>query len=179
MATKGKNAKSMAAEPTMVESQSAAAALVLQHLRSLHAQIPGFQQPASNAEQQRLISNAGVSQDYLESACVMLESSPALAAATAIDPARVREAVRFAAAYEPVADELEALARAVRYTILVRRDAAGKDARVLFNVAAALARKPENVRLKPFLSEMKKANKRPARKPKAAPAAEFKAGKDL
>jgi predicted phage tail protein len=178
--------------PLTPVSFSAAAGVLLEKIRALHADVPNFKQPMSKSEQQRLISNAGVDDDFLDGAAVMLESSPALRSVSGVEPESLRETVRFAAAYIAVVDELAAFSRAVAHTILVRRDASGKDARAIYDLAKALSRKPEGASLLPHIAQMKKKTKRTAKSKKAdarvtadiagdepqmQPA--FKAGKDL
>ena len=163
---------------TPVGSQSAEVSAFLEKLMALEADVPGFRYPSGYTEQRRLISNAGVDNEYLEAVAVMLERSPELRAASGVDPQALRDTIRFDAAYGAIPERLEAFARGVRFTILLRRDAAGKDARAAFEMAKALARKPTGAVLAQHVAEIKRTNKRRTpRKPDVK--AEFKAGKDL
>src|SRR5256885_9340816 len=124
-------------------SQSAAAAALLEKIRALRSDLPGFTQPQKTTASRRLASNAGLPDDFLESVTVAVQSSPALAAASGINPDEVRETIRFSAAYGPVAEELDAMARAVRHTINVRRANTAQDSLAAYEVAKGLARKTD------------------------------------
>ncbi|HYM62609.1 MAG TPA: hypothetical protein VEZ11_17125 [Thermoanaerobaculia bacterium] len=99
------------------------------------------------------------------------------------------DAVRFGAAFSPVADELEAMARAVRHTVAIRKSTAGTDALNTHNLAKSLERRPEGADLAAQVAEMRKALGRggkrraappvPAEAAKAEAAGQFKAAKDL
>lgn len=153
---------------TMTASHSAAANLVLQKIRSLRTEIPGFTQPQSAREEQRLIANASVPDEFHETVSVAVGSSPALAAASGVNPDDVRDAIRFSAAYSPVADELEAVAHAVRHTIALRRAAAAQETLAAYDLAKGLARRPESADLVPHIADMRRTLKRSGTRRKAS-----------
>jgi hypothetical protein len=114
-------------------------------------------------------TSASVPDDFLEAAAVAVESSIVLKTATGLEPDNVREAVAFATAYGPVAEEAEALARSIRHTISVRRSQAGTDALQAYNIAKGLARKPEGAVLSSHIQEMKRTLGRGGHKRVTAP----------
>ena len=157
---------------TTVVSHSEDASKVLEKVRTLREQIPGFAQPSNKTAARRLVGNAGVSDDFLETVAVAVQASQALKSASEVDPAAMRDAIRFAAAYGPVADELESLASAVRFTINVRRAESATEALAAYDLAKGLARKKEGASLVPHISDIRKAlNRGGHRKVAAKPAA--------
>jgi hypothetical protein len=164
----------------MIESQSAIVATFLEKLVNLESEIPGFRYPATAADLQRLISNAGVDDQYLEAVAVMLDRSAELRAASGVEAEGLRETVRFDSAYAVIPERFEAFARGVRYTLLLRRDAAGKDARAVFELAKALARKSSGAVLAPHVAAIRKLTKRdsPRKQAVKGSAVQLKAGKE-
>jgi hypothetical protein len=106
--------------------------------------------------------------DFLESVSVAVQSSPSLASASGLNPDDVREAIRFSAAFNPVADELEALARAVRHTISVRRANAAQECLAAYDLAKGLARKAGGADLVARVAEIRKTIKRGGSRKKTA-----------
>ena len=173
--------KTAATAPT--ESHSASANALLTEIRAIREKIPGFAVAPNKTAAQRLVANAGLDDAFLETVCVAVQSSPSLQAASNCDVNEIREAIRFAAAYGAVADELESLASAVRFTINSRRSAAGQECLAAYDLAKGLARKPAGANLVPHIADMKRDMNRGGNRKKAkaadAPTAQFKAGKDL
>lgn len=62
-------------------------------------------------------------------------------------PAETRDKLRYADAYSPLADELEALAQFVRYSVNAARNAAGSEALTIYSLAQRLAKRRENAGL--------------------------------
>jgi hypothetical protein len=162
----------------MIESQSAIVAAFLEKLVGMESEIPGFRYPITPADMQRLISNASVDDRYLETIAVMLDRSAELRSAAGIEGDALRGTVRFDTAYNVIPDRFEAFARGVRFTLLLRRDAAGKEARAVFELAKALARKPSGAVLAPYVAEIKKLTKRESPRKESAKrvSAQAKAG---
>lgn len=144
-----------ALDPTVRPSQSAAAKAILDNLRGLREQIPGFV-AAPAGRQAAVVTRAAMPSSFLEAAAVAAESSDQLRTAGSLDPDDLRETIAFAAAFEAVADEAEAFARSMRYTIAVRRSKAAEDALQTYGIAKSLVRKPEAAALVPHVGEMKK-----------------------
>jgi len=142
--------------PNKTLSHSADAAALLGDIRSLREKIPGFTQPQSSQAARRIIANAAVPDGFLESVSVAVQSSPSLKDASAVDPEAVRDVIRFSAAYAPVAEELEALARAVRHTISVKRAETAQSSLAAYDLAKGLARKTDGADLVPHIAEMRK-----------------------
>lgn len=169
-------------------SYSDAAQAVLDSIRAIHEQIPGYTPPRTPGETKKLTTSAAVPSDFVELVAVAIKGSPALSAASNVNADSLRDAVGFGAAFSPVADELEAMARAVRHTVALRKSAAGTDALNTYNLAKSLTRRPEGADLAAQVAEMRKAlgrggKRRPASPAPVTPAAaatpDFRAGKDL
>ena len=143
-------------------SQSEAAARVLEKIRNLSKDVPGFAQPKSKKVARSLVASASLSDSFLETVAVAIQSSPDLASASRVDPNEVRDAIRFAAAYGAVADELEAFARGVRHTINIKRSAAVQGSLAAYDLAKGLARSSDGAALVPHIAEIRKTIKRGA-----------------
>ena len=63
----------------------------------------------------------------------------------------------FAGAYEPVADEFEAMAHFLRHSITAARHEAGTAALMAYEVAKRLAKKPANAGLADYVADMSEA----------------------
>ena len=72
-------------------------------------------------------------------------------------PAHVREQIAYADAYDPVADELEALASFLRYSTTAARHAAGSEALTTYSLAQRLAKRAKYAHLKPYVEDMRRA----------------------
>lgn len=151
-------------------SHSAAASAVLEKIRALRGDIPGFTQPQSRAASQKLMPNASLPDEMLETVSVAIGSSPSLKSASDVEPESVRDTIRFSAAYGAIADEAEAFARAVRHTINVRRAATAQACLVVYDLAKGLARKPEGADLVPYIQDIRKTIKRGGRRRTVRPA---------
>jgi hypothetical protein len=127
--------------PTPV-SHTAAAQAMVEQARAMRQQVPHLVFPTSKGEAQRLSNAASVPPEF----------------------------VRFADAFDPVADELEALAQFIRHSTLAARNKAGSEALTTFAVAKRLAKRPENADLLPHVENMRRALGR-TRKGKSHPAA--------
>ena len=135
----------------------------------MRQQIPHLVFPTSKGEAQRLSNAASVPPEFVELSAVSVTNSAALVRSGALDPAQTRDLMRYAKAYDPVADELEALAQFIRHSTLAARNKAGSEALVIFAVAKRLAKRPENGDLLPLVEDMRRALGR-TRKGKSKPA---------
>src|SRR5438874_3064315 len=155
---------------TAVISHSEDASKVLDRVRALRELIPGFAQPQNKTAAQRLIANANRSDEFLETVAVAVQASPNLKAASGVDPASLRDSIRFGAAYSAIADELDALASAVRFTINIKRSASAEEALAAYDLAKGLARKKEGASLVPHIADIRKSLKPGVRRKTAAAA---------
>ncbi|HSY47769.1 MAG TPA: hypothetical protein VLC46_03075 [Thermoanaerobaculia bacterium] len=143
---------------------------MIEQARAMRQQIPHLVIPTSKGEAQRLSNAASVPPEFVELSAVSVKNSLALVRVGALDPAQTRDLMSYAKAYDPVADELEALAQFIRHSTLAARNKAGSEALTTFAVAKRLAKHPENADLLPFVDDMRRALGR-TRKGKSKPAA--------
>jgi hypothetical protein len=126
-------------------------------LQRWREQIPRFVIPAASDATRRLNSVASVSPVFVELTNVALANQPVLVRTEGATPGQVRDLVSYADAYSPVADELEALAHFVRYSVTVARNVAGNEALTTYSLAQRLAKLPQNAHLKPHVADMRRA----------------------
>ena len=126
-------------------------------LQRWREQIPRFAIPATADATQRLVSAASVSPVFVELTNVAIANQPVLVRLEGATPAQVRDLVRYADAYSPLADELEALAHFIRYSVTAARNAAGTEALTTYSLAQRLAKIPRNAQLKPYVADMRRA----------------------
>ena len=125
-------------------------------LRRWREQIPNFVIPATTDATVRLNSAASVSPAFIELTNVAIANQPVLVRAKGRTPAQVRDMVAYADAYAPLADELEALAKFVRHSTALARNAAGVEALTTYALAQRLAKQPGNGALVPYVADMRR-----------------------
>ena len=156
------------ATPSPVSHTDAAQALVDQ-TRAMRQRIPNFVVPTSRGEASRLSNAASVPPEFVELSAVAVKNSTALVRGGALDPDQTRDLMTFADAYDPLADELEALAQFIRHSTLAARNKAGSEALMTYAVSKRLAKRPETADLAPHVADMRRALGR-TRKAKSQPA---------
>ena len=120
-------------------------------------QIPRFLIPESPREVLRLNSAASVPPEFVELTIVAVANQKELVRGESATPAEVRDLLRYAEAYSPLADELEALAQFVRFSVNAARNAAGSEALTTYALAQRLAKRRENAGLVPHVADMRRA----------------------
>jgi hypothetical protein len=128
--------------------------LELQRWREL---IPRFVIPETADATQRLSSAASVSPVFIELTNVAVANQPVLVRTEGATAGQVRDLVSYADSYSPLADELEALAHFVRYSVTAARNAAGVEALTTYSLAQRLSKLPQNAHLKPHVADMRRA----------------------
>jgi len=141
----------------------------VEEIRAMRQKIPNFVFPTAKGERRRLVSAATVPPQFIELAAVAVKNSAALVRGGSPDPDVLRDLLAFAEAYEPLADELEALAYFVRHTVTAAKNKAGSDALTTYALTRRLAKRPETADLAPQADAMGRALGR-RRKAKAPPA---------
>jgi len=136
----------------------------LQELRLMRDQIPRFLIPESSKETWRLVNAASVPPEFVELTAVAVANQKTLARDEGATPAEIRDLLRYAEAYSPLADELEAMAQFVRFSVHVARNAAGSEALTVYALAQRLAKRRENAGLVPHVADMRRALGRTRRK---------------
>lgn len=126
-------------------------------LRQTRAVIPHFVIPASAKDTARLQSAASVPPEFVELTAMAVANENALVRGGAATPAQVRDLMHYADAYDPYADELDALAQFVRHSVTAARHAAGSEALTTYSLARRLAKKPEHAALVPRVADMRRA----------------------
>ncbi|HEX7152154.1 MAG TPA: hypothetical protein VF618_11765 [Thermoanaerobaculia bacterium] len=68
----------------------------------------------------------------------------------------MRDLLSYAMAYAPLADELEALAQAVRHSVITARNKVGQEALTIYALAQRMARLAENAGLAAHVADMRR-----------------------
>ena len=133
-----------------------AAQALIETIRGMRGTIPNFVIPASKADAVRLNRAAAVPADFIETTVVAVKNNPVLVRGGAdSEPDTVRDLLSFAEAYEPVAQELEALAKFLRHSTKAARGRAGSEALLTYAVTKRLAKHPATADLVPVRDAMK------------------------
>ena len=140
-------------------------------IRAIRERIPNFVIPSGHGRHMNVA--ASVPEAFIEQAVVAVVNNPALVSGSP-DPARVRDLMSYAAAYVPVAVELEALARFIRHSAAMARYRAGTEALAVYAIAQRLAKQPETADLAPVVAEMRRTLGKTRRKAKPDDEAEPK-----
>ena len=147
---------------------SDAAQARIEEVRALREKIPNLVIPTTKDERRKLAAAASVPPEFVERTAVAVKNSPTLGQVGTTDPEQTRDLMTYAEAYEPLADELEALASFVRHSVIAARNKAGGDALATYVVARRLSRRPQHADLAPHVDDMKRLLGRKGPKPKAA-----------
>ena len=142
----------------------------IQEIRAMRQKIPNLVIPASKGAGRRLVRTASVPKEFVELTAVAVKTNATLERPVGQNLAKDRELTSYAEAYDPVADELEALAHFIRHSVAAARSKVGSSALTTYNVARALAKSPEMADLLPHVEDMSKALGRRRRKSKSQPA---------
>ena len=146
-----------------------AAKVILDKLRALRAEIPGFV-PNVPTEVRQFIATSSLPDPFLESASVSIQASTKLEQAASLDAATLRDAFAFAIAYDAIVQELASLSRAVKHTIRVARAEAGASALDIYAIAQRLSKRKDGADLLPHVEDMRRKLKKRARKTIGEPA---------
>ncbi len=152
---------------SVLASHTREAQVRIDELRAMRQRIPHFKIPAGKGSFHRLVSAASLPPEFIELTAVAVTNSRPLVREGGADPLLTRDLMKFAEAYDPLADELEALAHFVRHSTTAARNRAGRDALVTYALAKRLARLPETTGLAPYVDDMRRALGNRIRKPKA------------
>ena len=137
----------------------------IQELRRWREQIPHFVIPSTADATQRLSAAASISAEFVELTNVAVANQTSLVRAEGLAPDEVRDLVSYADAYDPLADDLEAMAQFVRHSATSARNKAGTEALTTYALAQRLAKLPQNAGLKPHVADMRRALGRRGRRP--------------
>jgi hypothetical protein len=140
----------------------------VEHLRSMREKIPHFTVPTLKGGRKTLATVASLPPEFLEVTTVARTNNPALVRGEATTPAESRNLLTYADAYGPVADELEAMAQFVRFSIAAAKSKAGYEALNTYAIAQRLVRRPEHGNLVPYVADMRRAFGNRGKRPKTA-----------
>jgi hypothetical protein len=156
----------MAAKSSKKAVAQADAETLIKQLRAMQNSVPGFE-VLKVGQRRALGPAANASNDFLLATAAAVDASPALAAATQLDPPSIHDVITFDEGFSQLADEAEALARGIRHTIAIRRAKVGEQSLQAYSIAQGLARSNGDLRL--HVADVKSKLGRGRRKPSAAP----------
>jgi hypothetical protein len=139
-------------------------------IRVMRENIPNLVIPETKNARKRLVSAASVPKEFVELATAAVKSKPVLVRSSGQDLAQDKDLSDYAAAYGPVADELEALASFVRHSVTLAKNKVGSEALTTYALAQRLSKRPETADLLPLVEDMAKALGKRSRKAKSQPA---------
>ena len=145
---------------------------LLQQLRQMREVIPRFAIPETRRARVRLNRVASLPPEFVELTAVAVANEKELVRGDGGGHAEVRDLMGYADAYNPLADELEALAHFVRYSVDAARHKAGSEALTIYALAQRLAKRPETAHLAPYVADMRRALGSKKRKRPSDPAAQ-------
>jgi len=137
------------------------ARILIEKIRSLRTEIPHF---TTELVDGRALTGGLVPERFLESTSVAIQNNVRLEQAAGADATSLRDAYAYALAYDPVVQELLALAQFVAHSVRVQRNAAGICALDVYNTTKRLSRRKDFVELKPFAEDMREKLKKVRRK---------------
>jgi hypothetical protein len=143
--------------PVTTTSHADIAQARVAEVRAMRERIPDLVIPESKGASRKLVSAAGVPPQFIELTAVAVKNSDALVRKGGADPGQLRDLMSYAEAYEPLADELEALAHFVRHSVITARHKAGSDALTTYAIARVLAKRRETADLAPHVADMRRA----------------------
>jgi hypothetical protein len=136
----------------------------------MRQRVPNFVFPDSPNAKTRLISAGSVPRQFIELSAVAVKNSVHLVRGGGASPDQLRDMTSYADAYDPVADELEALASFIRHSVATARNKAGSDALTTYALVRRLAKRPETADLAPVVEDMRNALGNRGRRAKSKPA---------
>jgi len=136
------------------------ARVLIEKIRALRTEIPNF---TTDLIDGRALTGGMVPERFLESTSVAIQNNVRLAQAAGTDATTLRDAYAYALAYDPVVQELIALAQFVAHSVRVQRNAAGICALDVYNTSKRLSSRKDFVELKPFVDDMREKLKKGAR----------------
>ena len=134
----------------------AAQARVLE-LRQWRETIPRFVIPTTSRDTMKLSVAASVPPEFVELTAVAIANHESVVRVGGATPDEIRDLMRYADAYDPLADELEAMAQFVRHSTTSARNKAGFEALTTYSLAQRLAKRAEHAALKPHVADMRRA----------------------
>ena len=147
-----------------------AAQTLIDDIRAMKQRVPNFVIPESRNAGRQLASAASLPQQFVDLTALAIRNNEELARGGNFGPPEMHDMASFADAYEPVADEYEAMALFVRHSVRAARNKAGSEALTTYALAKRLAKRPETASLAPHVQDMRIALGSRGRKAKSKPA---------
>ena len=144
----------MLIKATMAPSPHAEAAKALiDKVRGMRAEIPHF--TIEGLGDFRALNGGSVPEAFVESVSAAVQQSVRLEQVAGADATTLRDAWAYAVAYEPVVQELLAMAKFLAHSIRVRRNDAGVSALDVYQLATRLSKRKDGAELKPYVDDMR------------------------
>jgi hypothetical protein len=137
-----------------IPHQEAADALI-DDIRALKERVPNFVVPESKNAGRQIASAASVPPEFVDRAALAVRNHEELTRGGNLGLTKIRDLMDYADAYDPVADELEAMAHFIRHSVRVARNEAGNSALTTYALAKRLAKRPETAALAPHVEDMR------------------------
>lgn len=151
-------------------SHTEAALARIEEIHAMRKQIPDLDIPVPQKTRKALGPAGTVPPEFIEAATNSRSVTPELLHGAAVAPEKLRDLMSFATAYEPVADQLESLARFIRQKAAEAKNVAGSEALVTYSLAQRLATRPATTHLSTEVDTMRAAlGRRFRRKSKTEP----------
>ncbi|HEV7239175.1 MAG TPA: hypothetical protein VGQ36_08030 [Thermoanaerobaculia bacterium] len=145
-----------------------AAKVLIDKIRALRDEIPRF--TTEGLGDARSQNGTAVPEKFMESASAAVQSSTRLEQAGGADATTLRDAYAYAISYDPVVEELFALAKFMAHSIRLQRKEAGVCALDVYSLAKRLCKRKDGAELKPFVDDMRnKLGKKRQRKASSDP----------
>jgi hypothetical protein len=142
---------------TPATSHHESAQAFVEQLHRMRDAIPHFVIPKRKGGRRTLNMTASLPPAFVEQTAVARTHNAALVRGEGTTPAETRDLMSYADAYEPVADELEAMAQFIRFSTAAAKDKAGIEALTTYALAQRLVRRPEHAGLEPYVADMRRA----------------------
>ena len=127
----------------------------LQELRLMREAIPHFRMPTAAKATQRLSVTASVPPEFVELTLVAVTNEKVLVRGDGYSVAEMRDMMKYGDALVPLADEFEAMAQFIRYSVAAARNKVGREALTTYILAQRLAKEPETAYLAPYVADMR------------------------
>ena len=137
---------------TAPSAHTESARILIEKIRALRLEIPRLTTELTDG---RELNGGVVPEKFLESTSVAVQNNVRLEQAAGTDATSLRDAYAYALAYDPVVQELLALAQFVAHSVRIQRNAAGICALDVYNTSKRLSRRKDFAELKPFVEDMR------------------------
>jgi len=145
-----------ASNGTAADTYTTAAQQHVEQLRAMRATLPNFTLPETADARRRLAAVASLPPAFVEIVAMAIKNNPPLEQGSP-GADLIRERMAYAAAFEAVADEFEAMGHFLRHSITAARNQAGTAALTGYELAKRLAKQPGHAGLVEYVADMTRA----------------------